>query len=448
MSRAKQRLFGPGVLLIVIAETSMAQCELQKLTASDGTEGDHFGCSVAISEDHVLVGARRNDAGVYSGSAYVFRRDGALWEETAKLMANDVEPGDDFGYRVSISEDCAVVGARFDDDACPADPHCNSGAAYVFRLQGGSWSEEAKLVASDAAANDWFGDSLAANGNCIAVGAWYDDGGGEKSGSVYIFRHTGTTWIQEAKLTASDAEPGDRFGNRVSLNGEYAVVGAWLNDDACPDDPDCNSGCAYVFHHVGSTWVEEQKLLGADTAEGDNFGISVAISGDYVIVGARYDDDACAPDYPWNCASGSAYIFKHEGSTWVEVAKVTASDAAYADMFGRTVSINGQYALVGAPGAMSAYVFRQDDERWVQWAKVGPPAPKAFGSAVAMRGNIAIVGATGDSHAGTFSGAARAYSVTGCADIPALSEWGLLVLMFLLLAASTLILRRRRVGEA
>ena len=170
-----------------------------KLTASDAAEGDQFGRRVSVSGDLAIVGARRDDdAGGESGSAYIFRRTGTNWSEEAKLTASDPAAGDFFGFSVSISGDLAIVGAPFDDDAGN-----QSGSAYVFRRTGTSWSQEAKLTATEAAADDQFGVSVSISGDLAVVGAFGDDDAGSTSGAAYIFRRTGTSWAEEAKLTAS-----------------------------------------------------------------------------------------------------------------------------------------------------------------------------------------------------------------------------------------------------
>jgi len=157
------------------------------------------------------------------------------------------------------------------------------------------------------------------------------------SGSAYVFHREGANWVEESKFTASDGVTDDRFGTSVSISGDYVVVGA--NED---DDNGYNAGSAYIFRHEGADWVEETKLTASDGGAYDNFGTSVSISGDYAIVGASGDNDN-------GSHSGSAYVFRREGSDWVEETKLTASDGDYDDYFGTSVSISGVYAIVGAP---------------------------------------------------------------------------------------------------
>jgi hypothetical protein len=209
----------------------------------------------------------------------------------------------------------------------------------------GGWLEQDKLLASDGATTDVFGISVSIDGDYALIGA---DGDDAAKGSAYVFKRDGTIWTEEQKLLASDGATGDRFGRSVSINGDYALIGA-------PGD-DTWKGSAYVFKRDGTIWTEEQKLLASDGATNDIFGISVSIDGDYALIGA-YGDDTY---------KGSAFVFKRDGAIWTEEQKLTASDGATGDYFGWSVSINGDYALIGADGddtyKGSAYVFIKESE--------------------------------------------------------------------------------------
>lgn len=180
-------------------------------------------------------------------------------------------------------------------------------------------NEDAKLTASDAAEDDQFGNSVSISGDVAVVGAPGNDDAGFFSGSAYVYRFDGSTWVEEQKLSASDAADGDRFGSAVSISGDVVLVGAFFSDDA-----GIGAGSAYIFRFDGNTWVEEQKLTASDAAEGDSFGISVSVSGNVAVIGAERDDDG-------GSLAGSAYVYRFDGSTWVEEQKLTASDAAEGD---------------------------------------------------------------------------------------------------------------------
>ncbi len=205
---------------LALIEPAYAQISEFKITAFDGAGFDWFGNSVSISGDYVVVGAKfDNDNGPSSGSAYLFKRTGTSWAQEAKILPSDGAAGDWFGFSVSISGDYALVGARADDDNGSA-----SGSAYVFKRTGTSWAQEAKLLPSDGAIEDRFGYSVSISGDYAVVGAWLDDDNGDRSGSAYIFKRSGTSWAQEANLLPSDGAASDQFGVSVSISGDYAVV--------------------------------------------------------------------------------------------------------------------------------------------------------------------------------------------------------------------------------
>jgi hypothetical protein len=202
--------------------------ELAKLLASDAAAVDRFGSSVSVSGDTAVVGAAEDDhaGGTNAGSTYVFLRSGGPgapgWTQQAKLTASDAAESDRFGYSVSISGDTAVIGAVADDHPGGV----NAGSAYVFVRSGGVWTQQAKLTASDAAASDRFGHSVSVSGDTAVIGAVWDRDAGEMSGSAYVFVRSGGVWTQQAKLVTSDAAGGDSFGNSVSVSGDTALVGA------------------------------------------------------------------------------------------------------------------------------------------------------------------------------------------------------------------------------
>ena len=390
--------------LLSISQPAYAQISEFKLLPSDGAAGDHFGVSVSISGDYVVVGAAGGaDNGFNSGSAYVFKRSGTNWGQEAKLIPSDGTAFDSFGRSVSISGDYAVMGAPGDDDNGGG-----SGSAYLFKSTGTSWAQEAKLLPSDGAVEDFFGFSVSISGDYAAVGADGDDDNGSDAGSAYVFKRTGTSWAQEAKYLPSDGAADDLFGHSVSISGDYVVVGAPGNDDLGN-----SSGSAYVFKRTDTSWAQEAKLLPLDGAVEEGFGFSVSISGDYAFVGAFQDDDN-------GTDAGSAYLFKRTGTNWVEEAKLLPSDGAAFDWFGYSVSISADYAVVGASldddngtDAGSAYLFKRSDTSWAQEPKLLPSNGAAidwFGFSVSISGDYAVVGAFLDDDNGDGSGSAYVYS--------------------------------------
>jgi hypothetical protein len=400
------------------ARAGIAWQEKQKLLASDGAAGDKFSYSVSVSGDSAIAGAHvDNDNGDWSGSAYIFKWNGTNWIEQAKLLASDGVADDYFGYSVSISGDLAIIGAPGNDDK-----GSGSGSAYIFKRNGTSWVEQAKLIASDGAPYEWFGWSVSISGDVAIVGAHYDDDNGSNSGSAYIFKFDGTNWIQQAKLLPSDGAANDWFGWSVSISGDAAIAGAYGDDDNGAD-----SGSAYIFKWDGTNWIEQAKLLASDGAAGDEFSYSVSISGNVAIAGAHLDDDNGSD-------SGSAYIFKWDGINWIQQAKLLASDGAADDCFGCSVSVSGDVAIVGAhydddngSNSGSVYIFKFDGTNWLEQVKriaSDGAADDDFGNSVSISGDVAIVGAHLDDDNGTDSGSAYIFESVATGELTLLTPNG------------------------
>ena len=376
----------------------------KKITASDGYYSDYFGAAVSVHGDTALVGAQYDDdKGTNSGSAYVFARIGNAWGQQQKLVASDGAAHDYFGYAVSVHGDTALVGAYYDDPKST-----NSGSAYVFARTGSTWSQQMKLVPSDGAYYDYFGYAVSVHGNTALVGAYLDDDKGTNSGSAYVFARTGTNWSQQRKLTADDGYYSDYFGYAVSINDNTALVGALYDDDRGG-----SSGSAYVYTRTGVSWSVQTKLTANDGGSSDNFGAAVSVSGDMALVGSYLDDDRGGN-------AGAAYIFSRSGSLWNQQKKLTAQDGRGNDYFGRAVSLSGDVALVGAyldddkgTNSGSAYLYRRAGTNWYQHQKYVAATGSSndyFGWAVAVHGEVPLIGAYGDNDLGADSGTAFVFS--------------------------------------
>ena len=250
---------------------------------------DSFGSSVAVDGERVVVGAFANDdAGIRSGSAYVFERTNGTWGQTAKLVADDATPRDEFGLKVDISGERIVVGAHFNDETAN-----NAGAIYVFDLANGNWTQTAKLQADDASANDEFGFDVAVDGDTIVSGSLKDDPAGDASGSAYVFELQNGDWTQTAKLTSDDGDAFDQFGRALDIDSGYIAIGSPFDDDFTPAASGGNSGSVYVFSKDDDGDWEQVDKIGAQFAdEAEFFGWSVSVSGDTVVSGAYGDDEA------------------------------------------------------------------------------------------------------------------------------------------------------------
>lgn len=346
-----------------------------KLTASDGIEWDAFGHSVSISGDTAVVGDTWNNHG--NGAAYVFMQIGTTWQEEVKLIPRDGSGHDHFGESVSISGDTIAVGAPYD----------SYGAVYVFVWNGITWTEEAKLRPSDNAGGDLLGWSISISGDTIVAGACY----GDLKGAAYVFTRSGTTWTEEAKLTASDGVAKDYFGWSVSISGDTAVVGA--------SEKDNRKGAAYVFTRSGTTWTEEAKLIASDGVAGDDFGFSVSTNGNTIVVGA-----------PWKDSSiGAVYVFTDSGTSWTEESKLIAPDSTGFTLFGHSVFINDDTIVVGAPyedtnyGAV--YVYGWSGTLWILETKLVASDATGWddvvGWSVSLSGDSIIAGNPSDDNKGS-----------------------------------------------
>ena len=422
------------VFMVGAGTPALAQCELEKLTAADAVGcdrcGDAFGVSVSIDGDFIAVGAPGGLPGAppiaIPGATYIFRRDGIAWIQEAKLIPADAQP-DDRGGKVSISGERVLMGA--------ASQNGFTGAAYIFRREGATWVQEAKLTAADADVGDTFGIGACLSGDVAVVGAWGDDQAGADAGAAYVFRRddNGTpldpsddVWTQEAKLIPNDAVSGDLFGVDCSISGNRVVVGA----TQCNPGLRCGlPGKAYIFRHDGTNWVQEARLTASDGAPDDVFGGRVAIDGDSILVGAWFHDSACPSDP--ECNSGAVYFFRKPAGGWVdmtETAKFTATDTGAADNFGKSVAVRGDLAVVGVDladeagvNAGAAYIFRREGNLWIENAKLtanDPEVSDRLGFSVSLSGGLVVAGAFNDDDAcptdsGCNSGSAYVFAIGG-----------------------------------
>ncbi len=353
--------------------------------ASDGAYADQFGISVAILGDYALVGASNHDVGGNNdqGAVYVFARTGNSWTELTTLTASDGLADDNFGSSVALSGDYALIGAQGDDVGADV----NQGSAYVFLRSGNTWTQQDKLLAAGGMPNDRFGTSVSISGDYALIGMPNDNlNANTFQGSAYVFLRSGVTWTQQAKLIANDGATNDFFGNSVSLSGSYALIGSPGDDVGA----NANQGSAYVFLRSGVTWTQQAKPLATDGAAGDGFGNSVSISGSYALIGApRVDGN--------NANQGAAYFFIRSGASWTQQDKITGSNVAANHNFGSSVALVGDYAIVGAPGDGSAYLFRRNGTFLAQQRYItdNSYAGSSNGYAVGISSSSFIIGGYG-----------------------------------------------------
>jgi hypothetical protein len=333
---------GAAYIFVRVGDTWMQQT---KLLASDGASTDNFGFGVTLDGDTALVGAPYKNG--WRGAVYVFIRDGTTWTEQAKLVASDPGVGDAFGMFLSLDGDTALIASTGYGDLV--------GSVYVFTRTGSVWSQQAKILASDGIAYDYFGQNVCVDGDTALIGAPGHDEAADYGGAAYVFMRSGSTWTETQELLASDAENADNFGLSVSLEGDTALIAAPA------DDPmGYHSGSIYVFTRDDDTWTEQQKFFPTDSEPGDLFGWwSISLSGDKALAGSMRDDD-------FGTSSGSAYIFTRGETNWTQETKLLPSDGAEQDYFGYAVSLSGDTALVGAYldddnglNCGSAYIFKR-----------------------------------------------------------------------------------------
>ena len=390
--------------------------EQEILVSPNASATDFFGYSVAISGDYAVVGAYREDpvvpvgGGQYSqtdgGAAYIYYRSGTTWYFQERLTPTDVEHYDNFGLSVAIDGDYVIVGARYED---PGGTQ-SAGSAYIFvrsqtsswphPVYGSSWAQQAKLTASDKAQYDQFGTSVAIDGLTAIVGAPRKDYSVTDTGSVYVYSRTGTSWYEQQQLTASDAASYDNFGFNVAMDGDTIIVGAPY-EETPPIQYSAGSAYIFVKPYIGSNWTQQAKLTPYDPENGALLGHRVDIDGDYAVVGAFIEDPSLGFGLSLTDA-GSVYIFVRSGTSWSQQQKLTASDKAAYDRFGSGVAIEGSRVVIGAMyeddgggNSGATYVFDRSGSNWTQTTKLinsDAGADDRTGLGVSLSGNTLITG--------------------------------------------------------
>ena len=384
----------------------------QRLLSNDAVDGDRFGFSVALDGDTALIGAPNvTITATTQGSAYIFTRSGTAWTQQPRLNldSNQARGGDQFGNAVALSGESAAIGVHL---------HGNNDRGAVAlasrnRTTGGWELIQQLLEADNPVTGAHFGASVAMDGGLLVVGASLGlngTGADQRTAYVYSFVGGGAAFIRQLGAEVGNAD--DRFGYAVAVKGDTVLVGAYRADAAATDQ-----GAAYVFTLRDSQHVAQPKLLANDGADDDKFGVSVAVSGDTLAVGAFGDDIGT------NVNQGSVYIFVRNGTGWVFQQKLTAPDGAASDLFGYAVALSGETLAVGAFNAKigantkqgAAYVFVRNGATWTFQQKIFAAAIDGlpndyFGCAVALEGNTLAVGAYGQNNT---RGAGYVFTRTG-----------------------------------
>lgn len=427
--------------------------------SSNNDPGDRFGEAVAISGNIAAIGAPGEDgsaAGVNGpknnepngsgrGAVYIFTRNGSSWTETAYLKegnppANPLN-NHHFGEALALSGNTLVVGAPGDESNAtgvngdPLNQLSLAGAAYVFVLDNGVWTQQAYLKASNTGYLDFFGSAVAIDGDIIVVGAEGEDGSSTtingpdnndalESGAAYVYERTGTTWALTATLKAPNAEEGDLFGSSVAVSGNTIVVGAQNEDGSARtvngafDNTAALGGAAYVFEKVGGVWTYHSYLKSFNLDADDRFGTSVAIQGDTLMVGAFAEDSSTrvvnGPDNNDSGFDGAVYEFTRSGGVWSQGDYIKPGNYWPTMSFGWAVALDGDRMIATAKSEMSsstgvdgptdnsdafnsgaAYLFERVNGTWTQihFLKASNTRlQNEFGQSAAISGRTAIVG--------------------------------------------------------
>lgn len=329
---------------------AFAQCPTALIQSPSPATFGYFGSSADLSGERMLVGTALWN----SNQSHVFQRVGGQWQLQAVLSPNPGTPNLGFGEEVAIDGDYAAVSASNFFDS----------SVYVYERQAGVWSQVAILKTSETL--NAFGNKLALDGNVLAVSAIRDDQAAVDAGAVHLFERGPTGWVAIQKLTASDGGNTDQFGTSLALQGDRLVVGALWADGA-----QAGSGAAYVFERQGGQWQETAKLFAADGASGDYFSAlqSVALDGDRIAVGASRADVGCSASVP-NCNTGAVYLFQRSGGQWSQVQKLISPTPANWSGYGLSLAMDGALLAVGAqaegPEAQGQiHLYRQTPAGWL-----------------------------------------------------------------------------------
>jgi len=399
--------------VIACIQRAAAECDPQKLAPADLEADDEFAQSVSVSGQTIAIGVPLDDvAGPDSGSVRIFELQGVDWIETAMITPADGVAGDRFGTAVAISGDTLVVGAPR-----VADIAVGAGAVYVFERDNGAWSFVDKLLPTAVMGGDRLGLAVAIDGDTLVGGAPFHDLQGIDSGAAFVFQRNSSAWTEATMLFAPDGETDDEFGLSLAVSGDRIVVGAPLDDRN-----GTAAGAIHFFEHNGQQWLHEDTIRLLQGTSGHEFGRCVEIDGDVTVVGAPGDNTA-GPE------TGAAYVYSRSGGVWSQTLKLQPGGLAANDQFGRSVSVAGDVLLVGAPGrdldgvdAGSTDRYEYIDGAWQSQGTLTPvqlSSGDRFGWAVAMHADVAVVSAIGTTSDGAITGAAHAFNDGPACNCPA-----------------------------
>lgn len=403
------------LLAAALCPSAWAQCELDRPSLAAPAELDLFGWSVDARGTTYAFGGLLTDGACPtmtncdSGSLLLVERTGPGTFSSQVLTASDARMNDQFGQSVSLGDDLLVVGAHT----------AVEGAAYVFRKVGGTWVEEQILQGAGTIPMDHFGHAVGLSGETIVVGVMRDTHMGFETGAAMVFENTPTGWVQTARLEASTAATGDRFGRAVSIDGDTIVVGALQHDDQATD-----AGAVYVYERsdpgtpndpTDDTWTEVAELLSDAPAPNGNFGVAIDLEGDTLVVGARAESVN-------GSQTGAVHVFQRTAGVWTRTETLGPASPSVSMAFGESASLDGDRMLIGAPtggNGGTVHLFERSPAGWVEAYEfsAADTAPNdVFGreTGVALAGDVACVGAPGSDVAVNLAGSAYLFDIAGC----------------------------------
>jgi hypothetical protein len=386
---------------VLLFSSSASSLPPIKREADDGLASDFFGSSVSINGNYAVVGAPGDDVGGEAdrGSAYVFFRSGSVWTQQDKLTASDGSPSDNFGASVAISGSYIIVGAPGDDGLFN-----DHGSAYIFIRSGVNWTQQDHVFASTPGISDRFGRSVAISGDYAVVGAPDDDvNGNANQGSAYFFARSGTSWTQQDNVIAPFGDANDNFSASVSMYDDYAIIGAPGDDIAGNSD----QGSAHVFFRVGADWTHQATLTLAAGTTFNRFGESVTIYGEWAVAGIPNYGSGLLNSTGAICVfrrTGSSW----NSGTLIYLPNLNITSEPE-DFFGKSVCMTGDYLIVGAEGIDveshnvqgASYLFKRNNTNWEFDRKILDPDGNTgdlMGNSVGVAGFNCIIAANGASN--------------------------------------------------
>lgn len=378
-------------------------------SAIDGALHEQFGTAVAIFTNTIVIGAPGQANS--TGEACVYQHENQEWQLSICLSATPTFATNlqKFGSAVSISENYIIVGATQNNAS-------STGAAYIFNFQNNTWIQDAELLNPDSVSNGTFGETVSISGDYAAIGS--QGLGASRDGAVYIFKRGDTGWALDTTISPDADENNRRFGSSVSLSGEYLIVGNYEHGRY-------REGSATIYKRNDDTWSRQASLKGGTITRNGEFGFATSISQNYAVVGAQMEND---PKINKTKKRGAAYVYRREGTQWHHQTKLLASDGLKNDQFGSSVSVSGNHIIVGAQkkenSSGSSYIFENIDGSWSELEKITAPDSNAndnFGIAVALSDNNFVIGANNKPMPNNLSGASYTYDLN-INTAPTLSE--------------------------